>query len=207
MPQRWVGKFAAVFAAIVVAFATVQPAAAEPSNTQPIAVPFAAAHGWEIGTLAYPGDEPTVLLYLTRRTADGVTLATEGTAEFGAMAIEAGFAFAGTSAGELAGHDQFSRRRRERLRVARPAMDRWMGLAAHRRAAQQLRQPQASVELARFQRPRQCARTWSAPLVAESSHDPARISCRSATATAGLLRTTTSRASRFAPGSRSAAAR
>ncbi len=101
MPQRWVGRFVAVFAATVVAVATVQPAAAAPSNNQPVAVRFAAANGWEIGTLAYPGDEPTVVLYLARRTADGVTLATEGTAEFGVLAVEAGFAFAGTRAGDL----------------------------------------------------------------------------------------------------------
>jgi len=101
MPQRWVGRVAALFVATVVAFATVQPATAASISTQPMAVRFAAVNGWEIGTLAYPGDEPRVVLYLSRQTAAGVALATEGTAEFEALSREAGVALAGTRGGEL----------------------------------------------------------------------------------------------------------
>jgi LasA protease len=91
-----------------VAFASAQPTdltteASVAVGSQATAVRFAAVDGWEIGTLAFPGEDPIVKLYLVRAgaSAGAGAVAVEGTAEFEALAREAGPSFAGSSAETL----------------------------------------------------------------------------------------------------------
>lgn len=130
MPQRWVGRLAPLFAAFCLTFASAQPTdltteVATANGSQPMAVRFAAADGWEIGTLATPGDQPIVRLYLARTgdTGGASAVAVEGTAEFEALAREAGTAFAGSTAAMLLNRSSVSAASSESAALSLP----WAG--------------------------------------------------------------------------------